>query len=108
MSGLSRFLKKNKVQKQNAKYAATRSLVDEDGKPLEWELRPLSTRESEQIRIACSMEVPVTGKPGQYRQKLDSAKYIVKMLAAAVVYPDMQNAELQDSYGVTDPEYLLY
>lgn len=52
MSGLSRFLKKNKVQKQNAKYAATRTLVDEDGKPLEWELRPLSTRESEQIRIA--------------------------------------------------------
>lgn len=108
MSGLSRFLKKNKIQKQNAKYVATRSLVDEDGKPLEWELRPISTRESEKIRVDCSIEVQITGKPGQYRQKLDSGKYISRMLAAAVVYPDLQNAELQDSYGVTNPEDLLY
>ena len=33
---------------------------------------------------------------------------LILMLAAAVVYPDLQNAELQDSYGVTDPEDLLY
>ena len=29
------------------------------------------------------------------------------MIAASVVYPDLYNKELQDSYGVTTPEDLL-
>lgn len=44
MSNLSRFLKENKKVKENTKYAATKSLTDEKGNPLEWEIRPLTTR----------------------------------------------------------------
>ena len=35
MSNLSRFLKDNKIKKENIKYAATKSLVDEKGNPLD-------------------------------------------------------------------------
>ena len=107
MSGLSMFLKGNKKQRQNAKYAASKSFCDEKGKPIEWEVRPISTRESEKIREECTIEVPITGKPNQYRQKMLTAKYIAKLMASAVVFPDLQNAELQDSYGVTTPEDLV-
>lgn len=107
MGNLSLFLKKNKKTKVNAKYAATKSLCDENGKPLEWEIKPLTTTESENIRDACTTEVPVTGKPGMYRPKIDSKMYVAKLIAASVVFPDLYNSELQDSYGVKTPEDLL-
>lgn len=107
MSGLSMFLKKNKVKKQNVKYAATKSLCDEKGQPLLWEVRAINTTESEQIREECTVDVQVPGKPNLFRPKVLSVKYIAKMLAASVVFPDLHNAELQDSYGVTTPEELI-
>ncbi len=44
MGDLSRFLKKNKKTKENLKIAATTTLTDENGKPLLWEVRPLTTK----------------------------------------------------------------
>lgn len=107
MSNLSLFLKKNKIQKQNTFYPATKSLVDEKGEPLLWEIKAISTAENDQLRDECTMEVPVKGKPNMYRPKVNTSKYIGKMLAASVVFPDLMNAELQDSYGVSTPEDLL-
>lgn len=107
MSNLSAFLKKNKKMKENTKYAATKSLCDEKGNPLEWEIKPVSTRENDDIRDDCTIEVPVKGKPNIYRNKVNSAKYAAKMLVASVVFPDLRNAELQDSYGVSSPEDLV-
>lgn len=107
MSNFSMFMKGNKVQKQNVKYAATASLVDESGKPLEWELRPISTKEDEKIRESCTIEVPVKGKPNMYRPKTDMKAYQAKLVCAAITYPDLNNAELQNSYGVMTPEDLL-
>lgn len=107
MGNLSLFLKKNKKVKVNAHYAATKSLCDADGKPLEWEIKALTTRESEDIRTTCTTEVPVTGKPGMFRPKVDTKAYIAKLIAACVVFPDLYDKELQDSYGVKTPEDLL-
>ncbi len=107
MSGISLFLKKNKIQKKNAKYAATKSLCDENGNPLEWEIRAISTIENEKLRESCTVEVQVPGKPNLFRPKLLSGKYVAAMLAASVVYPDLQNKELQDSYGAMTPEELI-
>ena len=107
MSNLSAFLKKNKKMKENTKYAATKSLCDEKGNPLEWEIKPVSTRENDDIRDDCTIEVPVKGKPNIYRNKVNSAKYAAKMLVASVVFPDLRNAELQDSYGAMTPEELV-
>lgn len=107
MSGISLFLKKNKIQKKNAKYAATKSLCDENGNPLEWEIRAISTIENEKLRESCTVEVQVPGKPNLFRPKILSGKYVAAMLAASVVYPDLQNKELQDSYGAMTPEELI-
>lgn len=107
MSNLSLFLKGNKKQKSNVFYAATKSLCDENGKPLQWELRPISTRENDEIRDECTVEVQVTGKPNLYRPKVNSALYAAKMVVASIVYPDLDDAELQDSYGVKKPEDLI-
>ena len=107
MSNLSLFLKKNKKVRENTKYAATESLCDENGKPLEWEIKALTTTESEDIRTECTTEVQIPGKPGMYRPKVDTKLYIAKLIASCVVFPDLYNKELQDSYGVKTPEDLL-
>ena len=107
MGNLSLFLKKNKKVRTNTFFAATKSLCDENGKPLEWEIKALTTKESEDIRSECTTEVPVTGKPGMVRPKVDTKAYIAKLIAACVVFPDLYNKDLQDSYGVRTPEDLL-
>ena len=107
MSALSAFFKKNKKEREHVKYAATRSLTDEAGGPLEWEIRALTTRQDEEIREACTMEVPIKGKPGMYRTRIDINQYIARMLVESIVEPNLYNAELQDSYGVSTPEDLL-
>ena len=107
MSNLKLFLKQNKIQKKNTFYPATKSLTDENGNPLEWEIRAVSTNDTEKIRESCTIEVPVTGKPGVFRPKVNSSLFASKLTAAAIVYPDLNDKELQDSYGVMTPEDLI-
>ena len=107
MSNVARFMKSNKTVKENTLFAATKSLCSDDGNPLEWEIQPITTKQDEKIRDECTMEIPVKGKPNLYRNKVDATKYIGKLLTASVVYPDLFDAELQDSYGVKTPEDLL-
>lgn len=107
MSNFSKFMKANKIQKQNVMHPVTKSLVDEDGNPLLWEIKPLTTKENEALREKCTIEVPVKGKPNMFRPKVDMNKYQTMLMCAAVVFPDLNNAELQNSYGVMTPEDLL-
>lgn len=107
MSNLSLFLKNNKKIKENTIYPATKSLMDDKGNPLGWIIKPLSTKENEDIRESCTMEVQVKGKPNMFRPKINTNLYIAKMIAASVVEPNLYSAELQDSYGVKTPDDLL-
>lgn len=107
MSKFSKFMKSNKIEKKNGFYAPTKSLCDENGKPLEWEFRHITSKENDGLRDDCTIEVPVTGKPNMFRPKVQSSKYMQKMVAASVVMPDLYDKELQDSYGVKTPEELL-
>lgn len=107
MSDLSRFLKANKIKRENTTFAATKSLVDVKGNPLPWTIKPLTTKENDAIRDECMIDVPVKGKPNVFRPKLDTSKYIGKMICACVVEPNLYDKDLQDSYGVMSPDDLL-
>ena len=107
MSDLSRFLKANKIKRENTTFAATKSLVDAKGNPLPWTIKPLTTKENDAISDECMIEVPVKGKPNMFRPKLDTSKYIGKMICACVVEPNLYDKDLQDSYGVMSPDDLL-
>ena len=107
MSKFNKFMKQNKIQKDNTVFAATKSLLDEDGAPLLWDVKPLTTRENESIRDSSMIEVPVVGKSNMYRPKLNTSKYLAKMMVASVVEPNLFDAQLQDSYGVKTPEDLI-
>ena len=50
MSKFSRFLKENKAVRENVKYVPTKSFTDENGNPIEWTIKPLTTKEAEAMR----------------------------------------------------------
>ncbi len=108
MSKFALFMKGNKAAKENGFYAATKSLKDENGNPLQWEFRHITSKENDKIRESCMTDIPVAGRPNLYRPKFDTRKYINKLIVESVVVPDLLDAELQDSYGVKKPEDLLY
>lgn len=107
MSTFNQFMKQNKIQKENTTFAATKSLLDEEGKALLWTLKPLSTKENDSIRDDCTKEIGVVGKPNMFRPKLNTSKYIASMICASVLEPNLNDKALQDSYGVMTPEELL-
>ena len=107
MTNMEVFLKQNAVQKENKKVAVSERFKDEDGKVVEWEIRPLTAQEDQILREANTEIKELKGKKGQLFPQLDSNKYSAMLIAACVVFPDLQNQELQDSYGVKNKPDLL-
>ena len=107
MTNMEVFLKQNAVQKENKKVAVSERFKDEDGKVVEWEIKPLTAQEDQILREANTEIKELKGKKGQLFPQLDSNKYSAMLIAACVVYPDLQNQELQDSYGVKNKPDLL-
>lgn len=101
-------MKQNKISKKNEKFAPTKSLLFDDGTPLKWEFQHITSKQNDDIRDNCTVDVPVKGKPNLFRPKLNTSKYLVEMIVAYTVVPDLYDKELQDSYGVKTPEDLVY
>ena len=101
------FLKQNVQAVENEKYVASKRIKDENGNPVAWEIRALTSEEDELIRRECTKRVKVPGKRGQYMTDTDGNMYIAKIAAACTVYPNLLDAQTQDSYGVKTPEALL-
>ena len=107
MSTLSAFFAQNALKIENVKYVASKRFLDEKKKPIEWEIKSISSQEDEQLRKECTKRVPIPGKRGQYNQETDTDKYVGQMCVACTVYPNLNDAELQDSYGVKSADALL-
>ena len=107
MSNLSCFLAGNVEKRKNKKIVVSNRFKNTNGKPVEWEIRNISAEEDEALRRSCTKRIPVVGKRNQFTQDFDSNSYLAKLAAKAVVFPDLNNAELQNSYGVMGAEQLI-
>lgn len=104
---LERFLRANKVKRENVEFAASTAFIDEEGNPVKWVIKPLDTKTHNKIKDACITEVQIEGKFGMFRPKMDIVKYETLLIARSVVFPDLESTELQDSYGVVKTEDLV-
>lgn len=101
MSGMNAFLKQNKKnEKENVFFAASKSFVDENGEPIKWEIKAISSKKAQELRNMCNK---IVGKRVIY----DNAKWQRLLAAECTVYPNLLSAELQDSYGVKEPSDLI-
>lgn len=107
MGNLSYFLSQNALKVDNIKHVVSKRFVDETGKPIPWEIRCITSTEDEQLRKACTKRVQVPGKRNQYTQETDFNLYVGKLAAMCTVYPNLDDVELQNSYGVMGADSLL-
>lgn len=106
MSDFSVFMAGNALKGDTVKFVASKRFVIK-GKPVQWEIKAIDSDTDEAIRKECTKRVPIAGKRGQYNNETDTDKYIGKMCVACTVYPNLNDAELQDSYGVKGADALL-
>lgn len=104
---LSAFLAQNAEKVENKSFVASTRFKDENKKPMKWELCCITAGENQKLRKSCMKSVPVQGKRGQYTQEFDSATYQAKLAVKCVAFPDLNDAELQESYGVMGAEQLI-
>ena len=106
-NNLTAFLAQNAVKVENTKVVVSKRFLDENKKPIEWEVRCLNAGEDEAIRNSATRKVPIPGRRGQFQPETDINLYLAKMAAACTVFPNLYDVELQDSYSVKTPEDLL-
>lgn len=70
-----------------------------------WRIRPIGADEDESLRRRCTVRVS-DGHGGSFPE-CDPNLYLTAVAAASVVQPDLDDAELQNSYGVLGREKLL-
>lgn len=107
MSNLSAFLAQNALKIENVKYIASKRFLDGKGQPIEWEIKSITSTEDEDLRKACTKRVPIPGKKNQFTPEIDFNLYLGKLAALCTVYPNLDDAELQNSYGVMGADALL-
>ncbi len=102
MSQFKAFLKQNKEVKENIKVAASESFKDENGNVVEWEIRALKTKEADAIRS----EVTTINQKGK-KVDVDNGKFNRLVASKCTVFPNLNDKELQDSYGVMSADQLI-
>jgi hypothetical protein len=107
MSDLRAFLAENAIRVENTSYIASKRFIGEDGKPMAWEIGCVTSTEDEALRNAATKRVPVPGKRNQFTRELDVSLYLGRLAARCTVFPNLDDAALQNSYGVMGADAVL-
>lgn len=97
----------NPMKEENKKVVASKRFVGDGGKPIEWEIKTITAEEDEALRKSCTRNIQVPGKKGQYTQEIEVNKYLGLLAVSSTVSPNLNDAELQNSYGVMGADSLL-
>ncbi len=98
MSTLNAFL--HPVQVENQEVVVSNRFV-ENGKPVPFVIRPITQEENKHLLKK------YTKRDKKGTDTFERAEYVSALTAAAVVFPDLTNAELQKAYGVIGESSLL-
>lgn len=102
---LSAFFKENEIKKEPVKYIASKRYVV-NGEPVAWELRALGNDEIEKLRHQCTKKVPVKGTR-DYKEVFDSERFSMEFVLKSVVFPNLNDADLQQNRGAIGAEMTL-
>ena len=101
---LNGFFKSNAKSLPDVKVVVSERFTNEDGSPIEWVLHPISTKKIEEIT---KRNTKTTIKNGKKESVVNEENLNAELLEAVVLYPSLNDAELQDSYGVSSANELL-
>lgn len=101
---LNGFFKSNAKSLPDVKVVVSERFTNEDGSPIEWVLHPISTKKVEEIT---KRNTKTAIKNGKKESTVNEENLNAELLEAVVLYPSLNDAELQDSYGVSSANELL-
>lgn len=103
---LSAFLKENKIKREAYEYVASKDFVDGEGNPIPWKIRPLTNEELDNLRDRFTKRVK--NKMTQKTEEVfDKEGFTMEMATTAIEFPKLDDAQLQESYGVVGADSLL-
>lgn len=102
---LSAFFGNNVQSEITEEVVVSERFKGEDGKPIPWKLRAMTEAENEQIRKSSTKMQK--NKNGLQMPEVNMEQYMAKMVVACVIYPNLKDAELLQSYGVMAADELL-
>lgn len=95
---LKAFMAESAIQYKEVDYIASERFIDEKNNPIPWKLRILTETELSKLKAQCKKRV-TNPKTQQSYIETDSSKLADLMIENSVIYPNLNNAQLQDSYG---------
>ena len=101
---LKSFFKENNIKIENVKYIASNRFKNENGEVIEWELKVLDNKKVDELRNRFSSRSYVNHKE---EFKFNSEEFMKVFVTEAIVFPNLTDKDLQDSYGVFSPYELL-
>lgn len=105
MKDLKFFLKQNVVKKENEEVEVSKRFKDDEGNLVKFEIKAISNDLDDQLRKDNTYQKKVA--KGIYKPELDSTKYMKDVVTRCLVYPDLNNKDLQDSYEAMDAAELI-
>lgn len=99
MSNFESFFKENVTMPNEVEFAVSDRFSEC------FKLKTITEDEHSQVKSAATKRKSL-GR-GRYTEEMDTNKYSYLLCAAAISYPDLNNALLQDSYGVKSADELL-
>lgn len=102
---LTAFLKNNVEIVNQVEYVASNRIKVGD-EPVAWKINVLQNKAIDKLRNRYTKMIK-DGKTGVTREKFDSQGFNDAMLLESIVYPNLDDMELQDSWGVNDPLELV-
>ena len=95
---LKAFMAESAIKYKEVDYIASERFIDEKGNPIPWKIKILTATELSKLKAQCKKRV-TNPKTQQSYIETDSAKLADLMIENTVIYPNLNNAELQNSYG---------
>ena len=105
MKDLTFFLKQNTIPVENQEVEVSKRFKDDAGNTVKFEIKSISNEMDDALRKQNTRQVKKA--KGVIVPELDQQKYFVDLVLKSLVYPDLDDKELQDSWGVMDSRELI-
>lgn len=102
---LQAFLKGNAKPIEDIEMIVSKRFVDSNENPIPWILRQLTGKESNNLRKKHSKKIK--NKLGRIEEQFNSEAYQEEFITSSIIYPDLTNAKVQESYGALGAYDLL-
>lgn len=101
---LNVFFKENNTKIEEVEYVVSDRFKDKKGEPIKWKLKVLSTTEVNKLREQYTTQKLVKGI---LTPNFDTNSYMRAFVTKCIIYPNLNDKALQDSYGVMEAYDLL-